>query len=86
MMSLLITLLMAMVIGTVGSAVAPGTMPGGILGAMLAGFVGAWIGYWLLGSWGPVIAGFAVIPSVLGAALFTLLLGLISRGSANRRA
>lgn len=84
MISLLITLLMAIVIGTLGSAVAPGTMPGGLLGAMLAGFAGAWIGYWLLGAWGPDLAGFAIVPSVLGSALFTLLLGVISRGSENR--
>lgn len=84
MMSLLITLLMAIVIGSIGSAISPGTMPGGLMGAMLAGFAGSWIGYWLLGAWGPVLAGFAIIPSLLGAALFTFLLVLISRGSGSQ--
>lgn len=79
MLSLLITIIMAIAIGAIGSAIAPGGMPGGILGSMIAGFVGAWVGSWLLGSWGPVIGGFAVLPAILGAALFVLLLTLISR-------
>ncbi|MCP1310566.1 GlsB/YeaQ/YmgE family stress response membrane protein [Paenibacillus tyrfis] len=80
MISLLITLLMAIVIGAIGSALAPGAMPGGIIGSMIAGFVGAWLGYLLLGSWGPVIGGFAVVPAIIGAALFVFLLGLVAKG------
>ncbi|MEK8130918.1 GlsB/YeaQ/YmgE family stress response membrane protein [Paenibacillus filicis] len=85
MISVLITLIMAVVIGAIGSAIAPGVMPGGILGSMIAGFVGAWIGAWLfgqlgLGNLGLVIGGFAVIPAIIGAALFVLLLGLVARG------
>ncbi|UUZ81550.1 hypothetical protein LJK88_44165 [Paenibacillus sp. P26] len=43
---------------------------------MIAGFVGAWLGYLLLGTWGPVIGGFAVVPAIIGAALFVFLLGV----------
>lgn len=80
MLGLLITLIIAIVIGMIGSAIAPGGMPGGILGAMLAGLVGAWIGHGLFGSVGPVIADFAIIPAIIGAAIFVFLLTLISRG------
>ncbi|MBP1153913.1 MULTISPECIES: GlsB/YeaQ/YmgE family stress response membrane protein [unclassified Paenibacillus] len=80
MLSLIITIVMAIIIGAIGSAIAPGAMPGGIIGAMIAGFVGAWIGTLLLGSWGPVIGGFAILPAIIGAALFVFLLGLLARG------
>ncbi|MFH5186380.1 GlsB/YeaQ/YmgE family stress response membrane protein [Paenibacillus sp. TAB 01] len=84
MIGLLITIIMAIVIGAIGSAIAPGGMPGGILGAMVAGFVGAWLGALVLGSWGPVIGGFSVVPAILGAAIFVLLLTLLSRILNNR--
>lgn len=80
MLGLIITIIMAIIIGAIGSAIAPGAMPGGIIGAMIAGFVGAWIGTLLLGSWGPVIGGFAIVPAIIGAALFVFLLGLLARG------
>ncbi len=86
MLSLLITLIMAVVIGSIGSAIAPGAMPGGMLGSMIAGFVGAWLGALLLGSWGPVIGGFAVLPAIIGSALFVFLLGLLARGFGKRTA
>ncbi|SDE07669.1 Transglycosylase associated protein [Paenibacillus sp. UNCCL117] len=91
MIGVLVTLIMAVVIGAIGSALAPGAMPGGIIGAMIAGFVGAWIGAWLfrqlgIGDLGLVIGGFAVIPAIIGAALFVFLLGLVARGMSRNAA
>lgn len=80
MLGILITIIIAIIIGMIGSAIAPGAMPGGILGAMIAGLVGAWIGHALLGKWGPVIADMAIVPAIIGAAIFVFLLSLISRG------
>ncbi|UUZ92311.1 GlsB/YeaQ/YmgE family stress response membrane protein [Paenibacillus sp. P25] len=51
---------------------------------MIAGFVGAWLGYLLLGTWGPVIGGFAVVPAIIGAALFVFLLGSLARAFGKR--
>jgi uncharacterized membrane protein YeaQ/YmgE (transglycosylase-associated protein family) len=79
-MGIIISIIMAIVIGFIGSAITNNHMPGGVIGAMIAGFVGAWIGSLLLGNWGPVIGGFAIIPAIIGAALFILLLALISGG------
>ncbi|ANE48097.1 hypothetical protein SY83_19420 [Paenibacillus swuensis] len=79
MWSLLISIIMAIVIGLIGDALVKNDMPGGIIGSMIAGFVGAWLGNLLLGSWGPDIGGFAIVPAIIGAALFVFLLGLIFR-------
>lgn len=78
MLKLIIILVVAAVIGMIGDAIVKNSMPGGILGSIVAGFAGAWLGTLLLGSWGPVLAGFAVIPAILGAALFVFLIGMIS--------
>jgi uncharacterized membrane protein YeaQ/YmgE (transglycosylase-associated protein family) len=79
MWGLLISILMAVLIGTIGDALVKSSMPGGLLGSMIAGFSGGWLGSILFGSWGPVIGGFAVIPAIVGAALFVFLLGLLSQ-------
>ncbi|MFD2611834.1 GlsB/YeaQ/YmgE family stress response membrane protein [Paenibacillus gansuensis] len=79
MWSFLISIIMAIVIGLIGDALVKNDMPGGVIGSMIAGFVGAWLGNLLLGNWGPDIGGFAVIPAIIGAALFVFLLGIIFR-------
>ncbi|WP_225998902.1 GlsB/YeaQ/YmgE family stress response membrane protein [Paenibacillus sp. BJ-4] len=79
MWGIVLSVIMAIIIGLIGDALAGHEMPGGIAGSMIAGFVGAWLGVTLLGSWGPVIGDFAVIPAILGTALFVFLLGLVSR-------
>ncbi|NGZ77882.1 GlsB/YeaQ/YmgE family stress response membrane protein [Saccharibacillus alkalitolerans] len=79
MWGLVISLIMAIVIGFIGDALADNMMPGGIIGAAVAGFAGAWVGSLLFGDIGPTIAGFAIIPAVLGTAIFVLVLGLIAK-------
>ncbi|MCY8111028.1 GlsB/YeaQ/YmgE family stress response membrane protein, partial [Bacillus spizizenii] len=50
-----------------------------IIGSMIAGLIGAWIGHGLLGTWGPNLAGFAIIPAVIGAAIVVFLVSLLAR-------
>lgn len=80
MLSFLVSLVVAIVIGLIGSAIAGNRLPGGIFGSMIAGLIGAWIGHGLLDTWGPSLAGFAIFPAIIGAAIFVFLLGLIFRG------
>jgi uncharacterized membrane protein YeaQ/YmgE (transglycosylase-associated protein family) len=81
MMGFLIMLLVAAIIGFVAEALVPGGMPGGWAGAIVAGLVGSAVGGYLFGGiGGPSIAGFALIPSILGAALVVLAFTLIARG------
>jgi len=34
---------------------------------MFLGWIGAFLGHLLFGTWGPIIAGTAIIPAILGA-------------------
>lgn len=82
-MSLLWSLLIGGIIGWLGGLIVKRDVPGGIIGNIVAGFVGAWLGGLILGDIGPEIAGFSLIPSVLGAIAVVLILSAIMRG--NRR-
>jgi uncharacterized membrane protein YeaQ/YmgE (transglycosylase-associated protein family) len=78
-LSLHISIIMAIVIGSIGHAIVGSSVHGGVLGTIVTGFAGAWLGYILLGSWGPVIVDFAVVPAIIGAVCFVFMLGLLSR-------
>lgn len=84
---LLILLLIAAICGGIGQSISGYSM-GGCLISIVVGFVGAFIGKWLASELGltyllPVnIDGetFPIIWSIIGSALFTLVIGLITRG------
>jgi uncharacterized membrane protein YeaQ/YmgE (transglycosylase-associated protein family) len=80
-MHLLWVLIVGGVIGWLGGLIVCRDVPGGIIGNIIAGFVGAWLGGLLLGSFGPVIANFAIVPAILGAIVVVLLLSAILRSS-----
>lgn len=75
---ILISIVMAIIIGYVADIFVKNSMPGGVIGSMVAGFVGAWLGSLLFGSFGPIVAGFAVFPAIIGAILFIFIIGLIN--------
>lgn len=84
---LLILLLIAAICGGIGQSIA-GYSLGGCLVSIVVGFIGAFIGKWLASELGltyllPVsIDGetFPIIWSIIGSALFTVVIGLITRG------
>ena len=66
------TLIAGAIIGLIAGAI---TSKGGSMGwisNILAGLVGSAVGQALFGSWGPSLAGMAVIPSILGAVIVVL--------------
>jgi uncharacterized membrane protein YeaQ/YmgE (transglycosylase-associated protein family) len=85
MLGFLIMLLVAAIIGFVGEAIVPGVMPGGWAGAIVAGLLGSALGGYMFGSVGPSLGGFAILPSILGAAIVVLALGLVSRAMGRAR-
>ncbi len=54
-------------------------VPGGIIGNIIAGAIGSWVGTFLLGEWGPSLAGFYLLPSLIGAIIFVAIIGFIGK-------
>ncbi len=89
LVGLLLLLLIAAVAGAVGQAIA-GYSLGGCLVSSGVGLIGALLGGWLAGELGLPelltldVGGFPfpVVWSIIGATLFTLVVGMISRGRA----
>ncbi|HGD6301400.1 TPA: GlsB/YeaQ/YmgE family stress response membrane protein [Streptococcus agalactiae] len=71
-MSLIWSLIVGAIIGAIAGAV---TNKGGSMGwiaNILAGLVGSFVGQSLLGTWGPKLAGMALIPSIVGAIIVVI--------------
>lgn len=71
--------LWALIVGAIIGAVA-GSLTGkggGLLYNIIAGLVGSSLGQALFGTWGPSLAGMALIPSILGAVIVVLLVSML---------
>ena len=84
-MGLLLYLIIGGVIGWFAEIILGKGLPGGVIGNVVAGIVGAWIGGKLLGNWGPKLADFYLIPAIIGALIFVILLSLILKSLHGRR-
>jgi uncharacterized membrane protein YeaQ/YmgE (transglycosylase-associated protein family) len=72
----LILLVVAAIAGACGELIAGGKVPGGWIGSIIAGLIGAWLGG-LIVHIGPTIEGVQIIPAIIGAALFVVVLRLL---------
>ncbi|MCL6573512.1 MAG: GlsB/YeaQ/YmgE family stress response membrane protein [Bacillus sp. (in: Bacteria)] len=79
-MGIIWMLIVGGVIGWLAGLISGRGMPGGIIGNIIAGFIGAWLGTFFLGSWGPVIGGFNIVPALIGAIALVFVLSLVFRG------
>ena len=77
MLGWLWSLIVGGVIGALAGAITSRDVPMGIIGNIIAGLVGAWIGQALLGTWGPSLAGMALVPSIFGAIILVLIVSAI---------
>ncbi|MDV5976009.1 UNVERIFIED_CONTAM: GlsB/YeaQ/YmgE family stress response membrane protein [Streptococcus canis] len=76
-MGLIWTLIVGALIGVIAGAL---TKKGGSMGwiaNIAAGLVGSYVGQALLGSWGPSLAGMALIPSIIGAIIVVILTSFV---------
>lgn len=64
-------LIIGALIGSIGAGLAK-KKERGCLFNILAGIVGSYVGQALLGDWGPHLADMAIFPSIIGAALVTV--------------
>lgn len=78
-MGFLWALIIGGLIGWIASLIIGKDVPGGVIGNIIAGFIGSMIGQAIFGSMGPKIAGFAVIPAILGAVILIFIVSLILR-------
>lgn len=76
-MGLLWSLIIGGIIGWLAGGIAGKDIPGGIIGNIIAGIVGSAIGSKLLGSWGPEIADFYILPALIGAVILIAIVSLI---------
>jgi uncharacterized membrane protein YeaQ/YmgE (transglycosylase-associated protein family) len=89
---LLVLLLIAAICGGIGQSLA-GYDLGGCLVSIVVGFIGAYIGMWMAGKFGlPEIfavniggKNFPIIWSIVGSAVFTLIVALIRRAISGPR-
>ena len=56
-------------IGLIAGAITKKGGSMGLIANIFAGLVGSSVGQSLLGSWGPSLAGMAIIPSIVGAVI-----------------
>ena len=64
------------VIGAIAGAITKkGSM--GIIANIIAGLVGSTIGQAILGTWGPSLAGMAIVPSIIGAVILVAIVSWI---------
>jgi uncharacterized membrane protein YeaQ/YmgE (transglycosylase-associated protein family) len=92
LVQLLLLLIIAAACGAAGQALA-GYSLGGCLVSIVVGFIGAWLGMYLAGATGMPellmvnVGGqpFPIIWSILGAAVFAFLVGLVTRSWRGRR-
>ncbi|MBL1227652.1 GlsB/YeaQ/YmgE family stress response membrane protein [Enterococcus sp. BWB1-3] len=69
-MGLIWSLLVGALIGVIAGAITNKGESMGWIANIVAGLVGSAIGQSLLGSWGPSLAGMALVPSIIGAVIF----------------
>ena len=78
-MGILWSLIIGGLIGWAAGAITGKGVPFGIIGNIIAGFIGANIGTALLGDMGPSVGGFAILPALIGAIIFVLIISFILR-------
>ncbi|MFT8399954.1 MAG: GlsB/YeaQ/YmgE family stress response membrane protein [Lentilactobacillus diolivorans] len=62
-------LIVGAIIGAIAGAITNRGKSMGCITNIIAGLIGSSIGQALLGSWGPHLAGMALVPSILGAVI-----------------
>ncbi|APR08785.1 MULTISPECIES: GlsB/YeaQ/YmgE family stress response membrane protein [Lactobacillaceae] len=69
------------VIGALAGAITNNGQSMGWIANIVAGLIGSAIGQALLGSWGPSLAGMALIPSIIGAVILVLIVSFVVKRS-----
>ncbi|PIC71197.1 GlsB/YeaQ/YmgE family stress response membrane protein [Sporosarcina sp. P18a] len=84
-MSILLYLIIGGVMGWFASLIIGKSVPGGVVGNVITGIIGAWIGGNLFGSWGPRLGDFYVVPTIVGALIFVIVVSYMMKAARKHR-
>ncbi|CAM4269139.1 GlsB/YeaQ/YmgE family stress response membrane protein [Bacillus manliponensis] len=73
------SLIVGGILGWIASLITGKDIPGGVIGNIIAGMIGAWVGSAIMGDFGPVIGGYAIIPALIGAIILIFIVSFIMR-------
>ncbi|MBR8680607.1 GlsB/YeaQ/YmgE family stress response membrane protein [Lactococcus lactis] len=71
------SLIVGALIGIIAGAITKKGSSMGWIANILAGLVGSFVGQALLGTWGPSLAGMALIPSIVGAVIVVAVVSFV---------
>ena len=71
------SLIVGALIGLIDGAITKKGSSMGWIANILAGLVGSFVGQALLGTWGPSLAGMALIPSIVGAVIVVAVVSFV---------
>ncbi len=77
------SLIVGGILGWLASLITGKDVPGGVIGNIIAGIIGSWVGSKLLGSFGPVIGGYAIIPALISAIILIFIVSFLLRAMRN---
>lgn len=77
MLSWIWVLIVGAIIGLIAGFITGKGGSMGFLANLIAGLVGSTLGQAILGSWGPQMAGMAIVPSILGAVILVLVVSFV---------
>jgi uncharacterized membrane protein YeaQ/YmgE (transglycosylase-associated protein family) len=83
-LAFILFLIVAAACAWIAERLVPGVIPGGFFTSAIFGIIGAWIGESMMGSFGPSLAGVALVPCILGSAVLVFLVSLVSHGFRRR--
>lgn len=73
------SIIVGAIIGVIAGAITNKGKSMGWIANILAGLIGSSIGQALLGTWGPILAGMAIVPSIIGAVILVLVVSFVIR-------
>ncbi|WP_461244599.1 GlsB/YeaQ/YmgE family stress response membrane protein [Secundilactobacillus muriivasis] len=76
-MGIIWSLIVGAIIGAIAGAITNKGASMGWIANIIAGLVGSALGQSLLGTWGPQLAGMALVPSIIGAVILVAIVSLI---------
>lgn len=77
MLSWIWVLIVGAIIGLIAGFITGRGRSMGFLANIIAGLVGSTLGQAIFGAWGPQMAGMAIVPSILGAAILVLVVSFV---------